>query len=170
MKKKTSIVILCVILLAIVFINLPLYTALEISSAKTGKIIRTIVLKENDFFVLSFIHSVNKRPVDEYIKIQNNQLVVFKARYDSFGAGMPETSIDGLNLQMKENSILELTNINRRLDEFSLFVGRVAEHSIQINGQKIPLNSLGSPGESLTFKPNKVSYLDLWKGREFNDR
>jgi len=165
MKKKTSILILCILSISIILLNLPLNTALEISSTKTGRVIRTIALKENDFFVLSFVHSVNKRPVDEYIKIDNNQLVVFKARYDSFGAGMPETSVDGLNLQMKENSILELTNINRRLDEFSIFVGRVAQHSIQINGQKIPLTDLGSPGESLTFKPIKASYLDLWKGR-----
>ena len=136
---------------------------LIISHTSTGRLLRYFHLQPEDEFILSFTHSINKRPVYEYIKINDNQLIVYKARYDAFGAGMPETSVDGLKLTMIENGIIELTNINRCMDEFSLFVGTVANHKINIQNQEIPLNTLASPGESLTFKLTASSYLNLWK-------
>ena len=86
------------------------------------KIVKYFKLDNNDEFILSFIHSINKRPVYEYIKNMNGHLVVYKARYDAFGAGMPETSSGNIKIHMKENSIIELTGIDRQIDDFSVFV------------------------------------------------
>ena len=163
MKKVIKVSFLLVFICILTFISIPRNNILIIMETDTGKILRYFHLQPEDEFVLSFTHSINKRPVYEYIKNQDEQLVVYKARYDAFGAGMPETSVDGLKLTMKENGIIELTNINRQMDEFSVFVGTVANHKIFIHGEDIPLNKIGQPGESLTFRLTKASYLNLWK-------
>lgn len=163
MKKVIKISFLLVFIFILAFISIPRDNILIITETDTGKILRYFHLEEEDEFILSFTHSINKRPVYEYIKNHDGLLVVYKARYDAFGAGMPETSVDGLKITMKENGIIELTNINRQMDEFSVFVGTVANHKIAIHGEEIPLNTISQPGESLTFKLTNSSYLNLWK-------
>lgn len=143
----------------------PFHTVLKLSLAKTGEPVLYVRVKSNQEFILKFIHSVNKRPVADYIKVEDQHFVVVKSIYDSFGAGMPETSIDGMELKRNAQGQLELTNINRRLDTFTVFVGTVAEHSLIINGQESYLADLAAPGTGLHFEITKISYYDLWKGR-----
>jgi hypothetical protein len=163
MRNKRFIVIIG--LLFFVIINIPLCRVLQITAPKSGNVVFDVPVSNQEEFVITFIHSVNKRPVSDFIRVENDQLVAFKSRYDSFGAGMPETSIDGMELKMEKNGMLELTNVNRRMDKFTVFVGTVAQHSLQIKGRNIPLASLASPGEPLEFKIAKASYLHIWKGR-----
>jgi len=69
----------------------PLYIVLAITATKQGRwFVRGNGRGEE--FVLSFIHSVNKRPVYDTLRIEGDHLLIVKSRYDSFGAGMPETS------------------------------------------------------------------------------
>ncbi len=165
MKKVTKVISFIGIVVVLICIIAPIHNALIVNNTKTGNYITAFPVKDNDEFVISFIHSINKRPVYEYIKIAGKQLNIYKARYDAFGAGMPETSTDGLHLAMKEHGVLELTNINRIKNDISIFVGTVAEHVIEINGSRISLDTLAKPGESLTFKVGRVSYFDFWKRR-----
>lgn len=163
MKTIAKLTIFLFFIGSISFIVIPKYDMLTISDTKTGKILHHIKLENQDEFVLSFTHSINKRPVYEYIKTHDGQMTVYKAIYDAFGAGMPETSTNGSSLKMKENGVIELTNINRQMDEFAVFVGTIANHKISIHNQDIPLNTIGNPGQSLTFKIIHSSYFDLWK-------
>lgn len=146
----------------------PFHTVLSLSLAKTGEPVLYAWIKPNQEFILKFIHSVNKRPVSDYIRVEDQHFVVVKSVYDSFGAGMPETSIDGMELKFNVQGQLELTNINRRLDKFTVFVGTVAEHSLIINDQEIYLAELAAPGKGLQFEITKISYYELWKGRCLN--
>ena len=154
----------------LIVINVPVNKSLQISSAKSGEIVGSIPVSEREEFTITFIHSVNKRPVIDYYRVEGMQLVVFKSRYDSFGAGMPETSIDGMVLKQETNGMLELANINRKLDVVTIFIGTVAQHSIQIKQQDIPLEKFGQQGEPLEFQIKNVSYLELWRGGVANER
>jgi hypothetical protein len=115
-------------------------------------------MAEGEEFTLSFIHSVNKRPVYDMIRVKGNQLVIVKSRFDSFGAGMPEGSHIG------EDGGLEWT-VNRLVPEVSFFVGWVANHSLHIKGQDIPLARLVEAGTLLSLRIEKASRYQLWKGR-----
>ena len=169
MKNTVKILFFLIIVSFLLFIFIPKQNALIITKTKTNQIVRYFELNPADEFILIFTHSINKRPVYEYIKTHDEQMTIYKARYDAFGAGMPETAEDGLVITMKEKGIIELTNINRTIDEFSVFVGTVADHKIKLHGKEIPLNTIASPGESLTFKVQKTSYLNLWKGMFINE-
>lgn len=164
MKKVIKILFFLLVIGFLFFIFIQKHDFLIISQTKTDKIIRYFEIKPIDEFILIFTHSINKRPVYEYIKTHDQQMTIYKARYDAFGAGMPETEEGGLVIAMKEKGIIELTNINRTIDEFSVFVGTVADHKIRIHGKEIPLNTIASPGESLTFSTQKATYFELWKG------
>jgi hypothetical protein len=112
---------------------------------------------EGEEFTLSFIHSVNKRPVYDTIRVTGDKLLIVKSRFDSFGAGMPEGSHIG------ENGWLEWT-INRLVPEVSFFVGWVANHSLRLKGQEIPLARLAEAGTLLSLRIQKASRYELWKG------
>ena len=157
-------------LIILLMLSAPVHTVLQISLAKSGDIVLEVPVREREEFTITFIHSVNRRPVIDYYRIEGSEMVVFKSRYDSFGAGMPEASIDGMELKSEVNGMLELSNINRRLDKVIVFVGTIAQHSLQIKQDDIPLSNLAPPGQPLEFKIAQISYLQLWRGRIINER
>lgn len=121
-------------------------------------------MEEGEEFVLSFVHSVNKRPVYDTIRVDGNQLVIVKSRFDSFGAGMPEASTETMTLKLGKDGWMEWI-VNRPVPEVSFFVGWVANHSLRLKGRDIPLAGLAEPGTLLSLRMQKTSRYNLWKGR-----
>ncbi|MBU1180587.1 MAG: DUF1850 domain-containing protein, partial [Proteobacteria bacterium] len=68
---------------------LPLITALELSDFKTQQKLLLVCMRSGEEFTISFIHSVNRRPVYDTLRVESDHLVIVRSRYDSFGAGMP---------------------------------------------------------------------------------
>jgi hypothetical protein len=165
MRKGWGIgLLLCGALIALFYFFYPLYTVLAISATKQGRMVLCAEMAESEEFVLSFIHSVNKRPVYDTLRIEGDHLLIVKSRYDSFGAGMPETSTEDLKLQFDKEGWLVWT-VNRPVPEILLFVGRVANHSLNIKGLEIALADLAEPGTSLSIRTRKASRFEMWKGR-----
>jgi hypothetical protein len=102
-------------------------------------------------FVLSFTHSVNRRPVYDTIRVARNHVVVVKSRYDAFGAGMPEHSTAEGTFRVAEDGWIEWT-INRPMPEVVVRVGRVANHTLHLKGREIPLASLAAPGTAVALR------------------
>lgn len=157
-KRTVGAVVIC---LFAVLIAAPIFNVLTLVDVKRDAPVLYIMIKDKQEFVISFTHSVNKRPVHDYIRIDGNHFVITKSRYDSFGAGMPETAIDGMNLKLGDDGMLELTNINRSLPEITVFVGTIAEHILRVGNRTIPLAQLVIPGEALRFTLEKVSLFNL---------
>ena len=114
--------------------------------------------------MLSFLHSVNRRPVYDTLRAEDDRLVIVRSRFDSFGAGMPETSTQDGTLAVAEDGWLEWT-VNRPVSEVTLRVGRVADHTLKYKGQEIRLSDLAEPGSALTLRVRKLSWLDLMQSR-----
>ncbi|RPJ04657.1 MAG: DUF1850 domain-containing protein [Deltaproteobacteria bacterium] len=148
----------------ITFFFCPLHRVLRITTAKEGKVILCAEMGEGEEFILSFVHSVNKRPVYDTLRIEGNHLLIVKSRYDSFGAGMPETSTGNMNLQFDKEGWLVWT-VNRPVPEVNLFVGRVANHSLRIKDREMALADLVEPGTSLSIRTFRASFVDIWKDR-----
>jgi len=71
------------VLIAILLIFLPLHKVLRIVSTNGGKVFLCAEMAESEEFILSFIHSVNKRPVYDTLKVEGDHLLIVKSRYDS---------------------------------------------------------------------------------------
>jgi hypothetical protein len=113
---------------------------------------------------LSFIHSVNRRPVYDTLRVEADHLVIVKSRFDAFGAGMPEASTSEGTLSVSRDGWLDWA-VNRPVPEVTVRVGRVAEHTLHLKGREIRLADLAEPGAPLTMRVRNVRILDLMKGR-----
>ncbi|MCE5336768.1 MAG: DUF1850 domain-containing protein [Desulfobacteraceae bacterium] len=113
-------------------------------------------MKRGEEFTLSFIHSVNKRPVCDTLRAEGDHLVIVKSCFDAFGAGMPEASTEEGTLRVLPDSRLEWT-VNRAVPEIIVRVGRVAEHTLGLKGETYRLDGLAEPGRPLVFRVRRSS-------------
>jgi hypothetical protein len=142
----------------------PFSTVLVVTDVKREKQVLCGCVEEGEEFVLSYQHSVNRRPVFDTLQMGRGQLVIVKSRFDSFGAGMPEKSEQGMTLGVDREGWIVWT-VNRAVPEVTLFVGWVANHSLSFRGKTIALSSLVEPGKSLSFRSSRFSLYQIWKGR-----
>jgi hypothetical protein len=142
----------------------PHHIVLEIVPTDTERLTLCAKMRAGEEFILSFTHSVNRRPVYDTIRVARDHVVVVKSRYDSFGAGMPEHSTAEGTFRVAEDGWIEWT-INRAMPEVVVRVGRVANHTLHLKGREIPLASLAPPGTAVALRSRTYSELDLWKAR-----
>lgn len=150
--------------LAVVPAVYPRRLILEIADFPTGRVALCAVVAEGEEFVISYVHSVNKRPVQDTLQAVGDHLVIVKSRFDAFGAGMPEATTDQGTLRVLPDGWLEWT-ANRPVPEVVLRVGRVANHRLRLKGRDIPLAELAAPGAALAFRSRTVPPWRIWKGR-----
>ncbi len=146
------------------FLVWPLLPVVEVSDGRTGRIAYCERVQPGEEFVISFVHSVNRRPVYDTLRAERDHLVIVKSRFDAFGAGMPEASTSEGTLVVAPDGWLEWT-VNRPVPEVTVRVGRVAGHLLHLKGREIRLSDLSEPGSALTFRVRKARWLDLMKGR-----
>ncbi len=146
------------------FLFYPFYNVLQISNVRNGTVLFCARMVQNEEFILSFIHSVNRRPVFDTVRIKGNHLLIIKSRFDSLGAGMPEASSNGNPLKLGKDGWLECM-VNLSVKELTFFLGFVANHTLSLKGQNIKLSNLAEPGTLLSLSVRKASRLDLRKGR-----
>ncbi len=141
----------------------PCTSLLEISSVKAGDILWSIPMKAGEEFILSFTHSVNKRPVYDTLKVQGDHLVIVKSVYDSFGAGMPEGTTAEGQLMVLPDGWLQWS-VAHPVPEVIVRVGEVANHTLMIKARTFPLTELAEPGTALVFRVRLVSLFAALKG------
>jgi len=142
----------------------PFLHALEIVDGRDGHIAFCAGVRPGEEFVLSYVHSVNKRPVYDTLRAEADHLVIVGSRFDSFGAGMPEASTQDGTLTLSKDSWLEWS-VNRAVPDITVRVGWVAEHTLHVKGREIRLADLAEPGKPLTMRVRKIRMLDLIKSR-----
>ena len=142
----------------------PFFLALELVDGPSGRVAFCARVRPGEEFVLSFVHSVNKRPVYDTLRAETGHLVIVRSRFDSFGAGMPEASTPEGTLAIAKDGWLEWT-VNRVVPEITVRVGWVAEHTLHIKGREIRLADLAEPGKPITMRVRTIRMVDLFKGR-----
>ena len=142
----------------------PQHLVLEIVNVNSGQMLLCAEMADGEELVLSFIHSVNKRPVYDTLRAARNHLVIVKSRFDAFGAGMPESSTEEGTLRIAEDGWLEWTT-NRPVPEVVVRVGRVAEHTLHLKGRSVPLKDLAEPGSPLSMQIHQRSRYAVWEER-----
>lgn len=145
-------------------LSYPWISALVISEVRTGHILWCSPMKEGEEFVLSFTHSVNRRPVFDTLRVQGDHLVIVKSVFDTFGAGMPEASTEEGQFSVLPGGWLQWS-LNRPVPEIILRVGEVANHVLMIKAREFSLAELAKPGTALAFRVRTVSFFAAMKGR-----
>lgn len=135
---------------------------LEVKASRSGQVLLCAEVAEGEEFMLSFVHSVNRRPVYDTFEIAGDQLVIVSSRFDAFGAGMPETSGGEGKLEVDAGGWLRWS-LRRPMPSVDLFVGRVANHTLHIRGRQTALADLVEPGTSVTIRTAGYSLLDAVK-------
>jgi hypothetical protein len=142
----------------------PVIPALEIVDGRDARVVFCARVQSGEEFVLSFVHSVNKRPVYDTLRVEADHLIIARSRFDSFGAGMPEATTPEGTLATAKDGWLEWT-VNRPVPEITVRVGWVANHTLRIKNREIRLADLAEPGQPLTMRVRKIRMFDLLKGR-----
>lgn len=155
LNRKVGIGILILVLL--LFLLLPVIPALCVNDAVTGDMKAIFTPPQETEFFVEFTHSVNRTAVREYYLIRSGKIVLVRAEYSSFGAGMPEVpEVPGSTLSM-EKGVLKLNHINTIMPELIYRVGTVAEHTLHIEKRVVPLKSIALPQTALRFQYRNIS-------------
>jgi hypothetical protein len=151
-----------VVLGSVALILVPWRTALVVQTPKAT--VFCAAMTEGEEWMISYTHSVNRRPVYDFLRIEGKGIRILRSRYDAFGAGMPDTSTPEHPLRIGPDGWLEFT-VNRWVPDLTIRVGRVAGHVLHIKGRAIPFDSLAEPGTALRFSAERRSLYQWWKGR-----
>lgn len=115
-------------------------------------------------FAIRYTHSVAQSPVTDYFFIKGGAIWLDKTVYHDFGAGLPHFPENGQKMYQRDGELV-ISDFNRRLGNFSLRVGRVANHVLLLGDKRkhgkayeeIRLDTLAKPGSAISFEVEYVS-------------
>lgn len=158
---KVRIISIALIIIIIAAVNLPVFERFTITDGKSGNIVfQDRVEKYREFYV-SFTHSVNRTPVNEYYRISRDGFILEKATFYSYGAGMPEVGEYGSGKPRIIDGMVHIENINKEFKKFTYFAGTYAKHSLNIDDTRILFSQLVEPQTPVTFEVKKISIITL---------
>lgn len=101
-------------------------------------------------FYLDFTHSLDKTPVRDVFTVdQKGILILLEEQYEWYGAGLAFHPKGRGDIRFSNDRTRVL--INRPYDPFHLRVGRIANHTLTINSEKIPLLGIADGGDLIAF-------------------
>ncbi len=158
MIKKAVFYILIIIVFIIILFT-PLFPRLVLNNVKNNT--NNVILKvDNKKFIISYMHSVNKSKIrDFYFINKNNDIVLEKTRFVSYGAGIPEPK-EGESFIISDD-YMEINNMNRTIKDLYLFVGTIANHTVMTGDKITELNKFFIPKTNIKIEYKKVSIFDL---------
>lgn len=142
-----------VLLALIIILFIPIFPKLLINNK-----IFNIEKKE---FVISYTHSVNRGRVRDYYIIKSKYIILSKTRFMSYGAGIPEPEKRQKFIETED--YIEISDINRKIDNLYLFVGTIANHKIEIDEKKIELKEIFKPQENIKIEYKILSIFEYIK-------
>lgn len=142
-----------VLLALIIILFIPIFPKLLINNK-----IFNIEKKE---FIISYTHSVNRGRVRDYYIIKSKYIILSKTRFMSYGAGIPEPEKRQKFRETEE--YIEISDINRKIDNLYLFVGTIANHKIEIDEKKIELKEIFKPQENIKIEYKILSIFEYIK-------
>lgn len=149
------------LILIIIFSNVPVFYRFTISNGKTNEIVYIDNVENVGEFAVSFRHSVNRTLVNEFIRIEGERFIVYKTTFYSYGAGMPEYNANSKEIITISDGVVQIENIDRELEGFTYLVGTYADHTLSYMDKTIKLSELIEPQKPAHFRIKKVSCNEL---------
>jgi hypothetical protein len=147
----------CFLVLIVIILNIPMFSRFIISNGKTGEIVYIDDIDNAREFVVSFKHSVNRTLVNEFIKIQGNEFIVYKTTFYSYGAGMPEVNAGSKQKVTVNNGLVQIENIDLKLKNFTYLVGTYADHTLSYKDKSMMLSEFIEPQNPAFFSIDRIT-------------
>ncbi|GKW45070.1 DUF1850 domain-containing protein [Planococcus sp. NCCP-2050] len=174
MPKKTNqwilLSVLALILILAVIIFIPIEKKIVFIDNREGTL-AAFIKTENDAFQINYTHSIHLSEVLESYKIMpDNRIRMVELEYEDFNIGMPSNAGEGETFVEKDGKYL-ITNMEREVDDFRLFVGDVDAHLFFLaDGHQYNLKKTLERGKSYTIKVQRVSLFEQLEGVSLNER
>ncbi|HHU22812.1 MAG TPA: DUF1850 domain-containing protein [Clostridiales bacterium] len=126
-------------------------TSLILRNADGGEIYAKFPVEERERFSITFIHSVNKTPVTDVYEIRRGDIYVVQTIYYSFGAGVQTEIQEGQTLTYAEDGAMVVSGIDKLISGMIYVVGKIYDHSLEINGCVYSLTELCGKGSPVEF-------------------
>ena len=156
-KNKKTIILLTLRLTAIILLTIILFKPIFPKLLINKKVFNI----KNKEFVILYTHSVNKGLVRDYYIIKSKYIILSKTRFMSYGAGIPEP--EKRQKFRETEDYIEISDINRKIDNLYLFVGTIANHKIEIDEKKIELKEIFKPQENIKIEYKILSIFEYIK-------
>ena len=156
-------IFLIVIIVLIILLISPIFERFTITDGKSKTIVFQDKIEKYRAFYISFIHSVNKTPVNEYYSISDDKLILEKATFYSYGAGMPEAGEYGGGAPTVVDGMVQIDNIDKEFKNFTYISGTYASHSLNTDNSKIFFSEFVKPQTPVTFEVKKISIITIIK-------
>lgn len=139
--------------------------ALEIHQGDGGPVLKTMPVNPGDRFTYTYVHSVQKRPVDEILEVTSDgHLVVRETVYDMLGVGLPSDILDGDFVFDDENNRFRIVNMSRDLPIMRVRVAFTAEQTLKVGSERFRLDSLATPMTLLVIEAASRPRVATWLG------
>lgn len=97
---------------------------------------------------ISYIHSVQKTPIEEYLKIERSgKIRLYETHYQSFGVGLPFLEEEG---EFHQEGNIFVLKMNREFKDLALGVGKDTELTLEIDDTVLPLYKMIKAGQRVT--------------------
>ena len=150
----TALCVVAVILALVVISGKQLFTdpvqCVVMTDAETDEVYFQQPLEADGVFSVSYIHSVNKSNVEEYYRLENDEICLFRARYRAFGAGVATELEEGQTLSYEDGYMI-IENIHYQIPDLVYRVGTVSDPLIHIGTQSWHMKDLAPPLTSVRF-------------------
>lgn len=128
--KKIIIILIPIILLLILF-----FPCLFIRDMSGNILVKPLIGEAK--LKISYIHSVQKTPVEEYLKIKPfDDIELYETRYQSFGVGLPFLESEGDFYQDGDFYVMDM---EREFNDLALRIGKGTNLTIEVDGEVFPL-------------------------------
>lgn len=121
-------------------------------------------VKLGERYMVRFIHSVQRRPVDEIYEIASDCSILRETVYDMMGAGLPTEPLAGQTFTIEDGKYY-IRGFNLRIPALTYRISKVvADHTLFIGKDKFRLKQwVSAPGKPLTFTVHKGNLFELLK-------
>jgi hypothetical protein len=121
-------------------------SVLEIHAGEGGPLVKVIPITPGDRMTYTYIHSIQKRPVDEILEMApNGHLVVRETDYDMLGVGLPSDVLDGDFVFDDVNKKFRIVNMSRDIPVMRVWVASTISQTLTVEGEEFRLDSLAKP-------------------------
>ena len=120
------------------------------TDAETDEVYFQQPLEADGVFSVSYIHSVNKSNVEEYYRLEDDEICLFRARYRAFGAGVATELEEGQTLSYEDGYMI-IENIHYQIPDLVYRVGTVSDPLIHIGEQTWHMKDLAPELTSVRF-------------------
>lgn len=152
--------------LAVVSVGLVAATSSErvlvVEDADTGERLLTVPVHEGSTVTLAYTHSVEKTPVEDVYTVNGTGLDNTVMRFESYGWGLPARE----NVTLRDGWFV--FDPDRSYDELYVKPGRVADHTLRVDGRAYDLVELSNANSVRITVTRRTPISRLFRQWEYN--